>query len=108
MYPASTNYSIDGVLFGNYLCIGSKSKIKIFGTKEHYGRFQNQNHTAFENKKFVGSSEILLEDFSDFGRFVGSSGNSSDFGRFVGSSGNSSDFGRFVGSSGNSSDFGRF
>ena len=69
MYPAHSNYSLDGVLFGNYLCIGDKSKIKIFGSKEHYDRFQNQNHTAFENKKFNGSSE----------GFLGSSENSSGF-----------------------------
>ena len=67
--PVQAGYDSDGILFANYLCIGSKSKIKIFGSKEHYNRFQNQNHTAFDGQKLAGSSE----------EFLGSSGNSSAF-----------------------------
>ena len=66
----SYEYSLDGILFANYLCIGDKSKIKIFGSKEHYSRFQNQSHTAFEGQRLAGSSE----------EFMGSSENSRLFG----------------------------
>jgi len=59
-HPVHSYDYADGIMFGNYLCIGDKSKIKIFGQKDHYNRFQNQNHTAFENKKFKGSSEEFM------------------------------------------------
>ncbi len=53
-------YNTDEILFANYLCIANKSKIKIYGSKEHYSRFKNQNHTAFEGQKMLGSSESFM------------------------------------------------
>ena len=64
--PYENGYDTDEILFANYLCIGNKSKIKIYGQKQQYSRFKNQNHTVFENQKFIGSSES----------FIGSSENS--------------------------------
>ncbi|MBR3281528.1 MAG: DUF4912 domain-containing protein [Clostridia bacterium] len=75
-HPASYDLSKDGVLFGNYLCIGNKKRLKIYGNKEQYSRFQNQNHTAFENRR-NGSSENNFLGSSD--NFIGSSGNSMCF-----------------------------
>lgn len=41
------NFS-DEVIFGNYLCIADKKKVKVFTNKQSRNYFQNQNHTAFE------------------------------------------------------------
>lgn len=63
--PANTLYPADGILFANYLCISDKKKLKLFGSKEQYNRFTNQNHTAFEGKtngsseEYLGSSDML-------------------------------------------------
>lgn len=86
--PASSfeyAYQSDGVIFANYLCIGDFKKIKIYGSKDQYvaTRFANQNHTAFEKKRFPGSSENDFEEFNSFGsseHFLGSSD------RYLGSS----------------------
>ncbi len=53
-------YDTDEILFANYLCISNKSKIKIYGSKEKYQRFQNQSHTAFEGQRLAGSSESFM------------------------------------------------
>ena len=45
----------DEVLFGNYLCIADKKKIKVYTNKESRKYFQNQTHTDFEN---ITSSDI--------------------------------------------------
>ncbi|MBO5179030.1 MAG: DUF4912 domain-containing protein [Clostridia bacterium] len=45
----------DEVLFGNYLCIADKKKIKVYTNKESRKYFQNQTHTEFEN---ITSSDI--------------------------------------------------
>lgn len=45
----------DEVLFGNYLCIADKKKIKVYINKENRKYFQNQTHTDFEN---ITSSDI--------------------------------------------------
>lgn len=45
----------DEVLFGNYLCIANKKKIKVYTNKESRRYFQNQTHTDFEN---ITSSDI--------------------------------------------------
>jgi len=87
--PAHTNYTsfTDGILFANYLCISDKRRIKIFGSKDQYGRFANQNHTAFERKRFGGTSEEYLAGSSE--QYLGSSDNylgSSD--NYMGSSDN--------------------
>lgn len=39
----------DEVLFGNYLCIADKKKIKVYTNRETRKYFQNQTHTDFEN-----------------------------------------------------------
>jgi len=74
---ASKDFVQDGIIFGNYLCVGDKKRIKIYGSKEQYARFQNQSHTAFENRKLNGSSENNFLGSSD--NFVGSSNNSMYF-----------------------------
>lgn len=51
----SDNFS-DEVIFGNYLCIADKKKIKVFANKQSRTYFQNQNHTVFEGG--VTSSDI--------------------------------------------------
>ena len=68
-HPATPlNVLQDEILFANYLCIGDKRKIKLYGDRQQYRHFENQNHTAFERKRFLGSSE------SEFGfEFPGSS-----------------------------------
>ena len=73
---ASEDFSKDGVLFANYLCISDKKRIKIYGSKTQYARFQNQSHTAFEGQKFSGSSEGF---FGSSDIFIGSSDNSMQF-----------------------------
>ena len=42
------NIDSDEVLFGNYLCIADKKKIKVFTNKNSKNYFHNQNHTDFE------------------------------------------------------------
>lgn len=61
-HPANVNYALftDGILFANYLCISDKQKIKIYGDKDQYSRFKNQNHTAFDHNRLAGSSEEFL------------------------------------------------
>lgn len=54
-HPHLLTSSTDDILFANYLCISDKKRIKLFGSKEQYRRFANQNHTDFEHT-FVGSS----------------------------------------------------
>ena len=73
---AMQDFSQDGILFANYLCINDKKRIKIYGSKQEYARFQNQNHTVFENRKFNGSSEGFLGSSDNF---LGSSNNSMFF-----------------------------
>ena len=58
--PASTSLYTDDILFANYLCISNKKHIKVFGSKEQYRRFVNQNHTEFENT-YLGSSEGMYQ-----------------------------------------------
>ena len=50
----------DDVLFANYLCISDKKRVKLFGSKEQYKKFANQNHTEFENV-FSGSSDEMYK-----------------------------------------------
>lgn len=59
-HPLPQDFSTDDVLFANYLCISDKKRVKLFGSKEQYRRFANQNHTDFENT-FVGSSDELYK-----------------------------------------------
>ena len=47
------------ILFGNYLCLANKKRIRIYGLAEQHRDFVRQNHTAFELRK-VGSSEEYL------------------------------------------------
>ena len=56
--PNSENnsYTSDEVVFGNYLCIADKKKIKVFTNKNSKLYFQNQNHTVFEGG--ISSSDI--------------------------------------------------
>ncbi len=54
-------FDASGILFGNYLCISDQKRIKVFGQKEQYRYFQNQNHTAFEGRP--GSSDVFLRKF---------------------------------------------
>lgn len=56
-HPLSQNtFNADDILFANYLCISDKKRVKLFGSKEHYRKFANQNHTEFDNN-FLGSSD---------------------------------------------------
>lgn len=55
-----TTFATDDVLFANYLCISDKKRIKLFGSKEQYRRFVNQNHTEFDNI-YLGSSEGMYQ-----------------------------------------------
>ena len=57
--PAPEDLSPDGVLFGNYLCVGDKKRVKIYASNKSH-KLNNQSHTAFENNKFNGSSENFL------------------------------------------------
>lgn len=50
------NQNSDEVLFGNYLCIADKKKIKVFTNRANKNYFQNQNHTDFEGG--ISSSDI--------------------------------------------------
>lgn len=59
-HPLPQDFSTDDVLFANYLCISDKKRVKLFGSKEQYRRFANQNHTDFEST-FVGSSDELYK-----------------------------------------------
>ena len=44
-HPHVSNHVLksDDILFANYLCISDKKHVKVFGSKEHYQRFVNQN-----------------------------------------------------------------
>lgn len=59
-HPLSQEFSTDDVLFANYLCISDKKRVKLFGSKEQYRKFANQNHTDFEND-FSGSSDGMYK-----------------------------------------------
>ena len=50
------NQESDEVIFGNYLCIADKKKIKVFTNKNSRNYFHNQNHTDFEGG--ISSSDI--------------------------------------------------
>lgn len=50
------SFNTDDILFANYLCISDKKRVKLFGSKEQYRNFANQNHTEFDNN-FMGSSD---------------------------------------------------
>ena len=52
-------FNADDILFANYLCIADKKRIKVFGSRDQYRRFVNQNHTEFENV-YLGSSEGMF------------------------------------------------
>lgn len=58
--PVSNSFDTDDILFANYLCISDKKRVKVFGSKEQYKRFVNQNHTEFENT-YLGSSDGLYQ-----------------------------------------------
>lgn len=58
--PLSQEYSTDDVLFANYLCVSDKKRIKLFGSREQYRTFANQNHIDFEND-FSGSSDGMYK-----------------------------------------------
>ena len=83
-HPAYSDYNniSAGILFGNYLCISDQKRIKIYGQREHYEHFKNQNSSVFDGKRVPGSSELLLRRlFRDISSevliyFLGSSENS--------------------------------
>ncbi len=61
IYEKSSESAIafsDEVVFGNYLCIADKKKIKVFTTKQDRTYFQNQSHTAFEGNVGITSSDM--------------------------------------------------
>lgn len=49
---SANDYNYDDVMFGNYLCIADRKKIKVFADRKY---FANQNHTDFEN---ISSDEM--------------------------------------------------
>lgn len=55
-HPHTQDFDADTLLFANYLCIADKKHIKVFGSRQQYRHFANQNHTDFENT-YLGSSE---------------------------------------------------
>lgn len=60
-HPMSSQFfGADDVLFANYLCISDKKRVKVFGSREQYHRFVQQNHTEFENT-YLGSSEGMYQ-----------------------------------------------
>jgi hypothetical protein len=79
---ALADFSQEGILFGNYLCISDKKRFKIYGAKETYARFQNQSHTAFDgtpikpgsSEEFMGggsSSASSASSYSSMSRYFG-------------------------------------
>ena len=59
-FPDKINSSTDDILFGNYLCISDKKRVKLFASKDQYRKFAKQNHTEFEND-FTGSTSEMYK-----------------------------------------------